>query len=308
MITRKRISMPGAFVVALSLIFGAGCRKNATGPDLTAGITSNQDAAQSLANAVGEDNGGVADQMGDIADATGSTGISANVGSYWNEAGLLKAATTSGDTIVKTFNSADTSWTVYVSRSRVGLLGRQAGFTRTYYIKFIDQNGVALPRYATTSPVDTASTILFKVLNGSGYTITRFVSTHLLSISANYVVTGANTSAITVNGSFTRTGTDTMITLTGERVLNHTLTATLDNVTGPRAPRYLSSTRVPRATSGRITGTYSATVSVVRGDSYTERSFSKTFEITFNSDGSASIVVNGSQYTCNTTYGELSGS
>jgi hypothetical protein len=308
MIDLKRSTNSALIAIAFGMLLVTGCRKNSTGPPLDASLNSNQDAAQSVANAVGEDNGGVMDQMGDIADATGSAGISANVGTYWTEETLMKSTTTNGDTIVKTFNTSDTSWTVYVSRSRVGLLGRQAGFTRTYYMKFIDQDGIALPRYITmTTPADTASTILFKVLAGLGYTQTRYVSTYLLSISSDLVVTGAKTSTITVNGTFTRTGTDTIMTRTGERVLNHTLVASLQNVTGPRTPRYLTSTRVPRATGGTITGTYTATVSVVRGDSYTERNFTKTFTITFGIDGIGSINMNGTRFTCDITYGELSG-
>jgi hypothetical protein len=297
-----------ALVVVTLLLFDSGCRKNSTGPVLNSSINSNQDVAQSIADAVGEDNGGVTDQMGDIADATGSAGISSNVGSASLEAALMKSVSAAGDSVTKTFNASDTSWTVFVSRNRVGLFGRQAGFTRTYYIKFIDYNRVALPRYiTTTSLADTASTIIFKVLNGSGYAVTRFVSTHLLSISSDYSVTGTNTSVITVNGSFTRTGIDTIKTATGERVLNYTLTADLQEVTGPRTPRYASLARVPRASSGTISGTYTATVSVLRGDAYSERSFTKTFIVTFGA-GNGSIDVGGSKFTCDLQVGETSGS
>jgi hypothetical protein len=294
-----------AFAGAAMLLVGSGCKKNSTAPVVAASVTSNQDAAQSIANAVGEDNGGVTDQMGDVADATGSAGISANVGSVSLEGPLMKALTTVGDSVTKkTFNASDTSWTVSVARNRVGLLGRQAGFTRTYYVKFIDQNGVALPRYVTTTtPADTASTIVFMVLNGTGYTVTRFVSAHLLSISSDFMVTGTNTSVIMVNGIFTRTGTDTVKTLIGERVLNYTLVADLQNVTRPRTPRYALVTRGPRATGGAITGTYTATVTVLKGDSYSERSFTKTFTLTFGQD-TGSIDVGGAKFTCDLQAGE----
>ena len=302
---QKREPIAALVVVAL-LLFGSGCRKNSTAPVLNASVNSNQDAAQSIADAVGEDNGGVTDQMGDIADATGSAGISSNVGSASPEAALMKSVSAAGDSVTKIFNASDTSWTVSVSRDRVGLFGRQAGFTRTYYIKFIDRNGVALPRYTTTtSPADTASTIIFMVLDGSGYTVTRFVSTHLLSISSNYKVAGTNTSMITVNGTFTRTGIDTIKTATGERVLNYSLTANLLDVVGPRTPRYASLARAPRATSGTISGTYTATVGVLRGDAYSERSFTKTFTVTFGA-GSGSIDVGGSKFTCDLQVGETS--
>ena len=291
----------------MSMVLVTGCKKNSTGPVLDASTNSNQDAAQSIANAVGEDNGGMTDQMGDIADATGSAGISANVGSSWTEDVLMKATTAVGDTISKTFNVTDTSWTVFVSRSRIGLLGRAAEFTRSYYIKFIDPNGVALPRYITTSPADTASTIVFKVLNGTGHITTTRLSTHLLSISSDFLVTRVDSTTMMANGAFTRTGTDTISTLAGMRVLNYTLSANLQNVTGPRIPRYLTSQRLPRATGGSMTGTYTATVSVLRGDSYSERSFTKAFTVTFGNAGGSIDLHNGSSYQCNITYGELSG-
>lgn len=287
-------------LVALILV-GSGCRKNSTSPALSA--DANQDVAQSVANAVGEDNGGVTDQMGDIADATGSAGISSNVGTAAPGSVLMKTEGSTSDSVSRTFNAADTSWAVFVTRSRVGLFGRQAGFTRSYYIKFIDQNGIAIPRYLTTSPADTASTVHFMVQSGSGYTITRFVSTHLLSLSSDFTVTGANTPVITINGSFTRTGVDTIETAKAERVLNYTLTATLENVTRPRVPRYTPGATIVRATGGTITGTYTANVTVLRGDSYSQRSFSKSFTVTFG-DNTASIEVEGEHFTCDLQSGE----
>ena len=301
---KRQRTLTIATAVLAVLIGGTGCKKNSTAPVVNTGVTSSQDAAQSIANAVGEDNGGVTDQMGDVADATGSAGISANVGAASPEESLMKSVVTAGDSVSKTFNASDTSWTIYVSRSRVGLFGRQAGFTRTYYMKFIDQNGLALLRYITaTSPADTASTIIFMALNGSGYTITRFVSTHLLSITSDFTVTGANTSVITLNGTFSRTGTDTIKTATGERALNYTLVGTLQNVTRPRIPRYTLGPTIRRATGGTITGTYTATVSVLKGDSYSERSFTKTFTVTFG-DNTGSIDVAGAKFTCDLQSGE----
>ena len=307
MTARKRTRVAGMAIATL-LLFGPGCRKNSSAPtgtsDANPSLSSNQDAAQSIANAIGEDNGGVTDQLGDMADETGSSGISANVGSASPNGALMKSVSTAGDSVTKTYNPSDTSWTVTVVRNRVGLLGRQAGFTRTYYIKFIDQDGVAQPRYITANtPADTASTILFTILNGSGYTITRFASTHLLSLSGNFTATGANTSVLTVNGTFTRTGTDTITTQGGERVLDYTLSASLQDVTRPRTPRYGLVSTGPRATGGTITGTYTATVTVLKGESYSERSFTKTFTVTFG-DGTGSIDIGGAKFACDLQVGE----
>ncbi len=302
---RKGFSV-AAIALAILVLAGPGCRKSSTSPVTNStGATSNQDAAQSIANAVGEDNGGVIDQMGDAVDATGSSGVAANVGSASaGNDGLLKGLLANSDSVTKTFNASDTSWTVFVSRSRTGLFGRQAAFTRTYYLKFIDANGVALPRYITTGTPDTATAIILKILDGTGQVITRYVSTHLLSISSSFVITGTNTPVVTVNGTFSRVGTDTVKTFSGLRVLNYTLTGTLTNVTRPRIPRYVQWNGVPRATSGTITGTYTATVSVISGSSYTERSFTKTFTITFGTDGTGSMDVDGTRFSCDLQVGE----
>jgi hypothetical protein len=302
----ESISLFFPFVVAVILFAISGCRKNTVAPEISATtVSSNQDAAQSIANAVGEDNGGLSDQMGDIADATGSAGVSTRVGSEWIGSGLGKAAGGAEDSVTKVFDASDTSWTVYITRNRGGLLGREAAFVRTYYLKFIDPSGTAIPRYTTSTPADTASTILFKVLSGSGHVITRFVSTHLLSIAGDFVVTNANSSTLTFNGTLTRTGTDTINTFNGQRVLNYTLVANLQNVTGPRTPRYLTSTRMVRVTGGTVSGTYTATVSVLKGSSYAERSFAKTFTVTFGG-GTGLIEVGGSQYSCDLQVGEVS--
>ena len=304
MTTRRGNRVKIAVVASVVGMWISGCNK-ATEPAVDS--NPDQDVAESVANSLGETNGGVSDQLGDIADATGSGGIQAVQGILEGGPDAIGTAVASGDTVTKTFNSADTSWTINVSRSRVGVFGRMAGFTRSYYIKFIDPNGVAIPAYITnTVPKDTAATIHFKVLSGTGYDITQRISNHLLSLTSDWTATGTNTSTITVNGTSTRTGTDTIQTIGSLRELNHTLSLSFVNVTSPRVPRFNATASIPRATGGTISGNYSATVSVLRGASYAERSFSRTFTVTFG-NGVGSINVGGSHFSCNLTYGELSG-
>jgi hypothetical protein len=305
MVTRKRGQLTIAIVATVVGLCISGCNK-ATEPAVDS--NPNQDVAESVANSLGETNGGVSDQLGDIADVTGSVGIQAVRGIIAGGPDVIGNLTSSADTVTKTFNASDTSWTINVSRSRVGFFGRMAGFTRTYYIKFIDPSGTAIPAYIiNTIPKDTASMIRFRVLSGTGYDITRRMSNHLLTLTSDWIATGTNTSTITVNGSSTRTGVDTIQTVGSLRVLSHTLSLTFINVTSPRVPRFNATASITRATGGTVSGTYSATVSVLRGTSYAERSFSRTFTVTFGNDVGA-IDVGGSRFLCNLTYGELSGS
>src|SRR5512135_326515 len=99
--TVRRKIIAAACAAMVLLVFGSGCRKNSTEPGSTeTAATSTQDAAQSIANAVGEDNGGVTDQMGDAVDATGSSGVAANVGSASTGNNvLLKGDLANADTV-----------------------------------------------------------------------------------------------------------------------------------------------------------------------------------------------------------------
>jgi hypothetical protein len=292
------------FVVLLTLVFSlTGCKKNATEPVVEA--TTTEDAAESVANALGEDNGGVADQVGDIADLSGALGIRPEAAVIEEKYGMSVAA---GDTVSKTYDTATQTWTLFVSRSRTNFLGLyRSGFTRTYKYQFVNKNSQSQQNYITGT--DTAYTINFKVISGAGYAVTRRMSHNLLSLVSDWVVTGANTSTITINGTSKRVGADTLTTHNFVRSLNHSLDLTFTNVTGPRSPRPNFSAgmmRSPRITGGTINGTYAATVGVLRGESYSEKSFTKTFSVTF--DGSAgSINLGGRLFRCDLLYGELTG-
>lgn len=293
------------FVILLTLVFSlTGCKKNATDPIVDANTT--EDAAESVANSLGEDNGGVADQMGDIADLSGSLGIQPEAAVLAEKYGI---STTAGDTVYKNYDAGTQTWTLFVSRSKVNFLGLyRSGFTRTYNYQFINKNNVPQQRYITGT--DTAYTIKFKVLDGSGYAFTRRMNHRLLSLTSDWVVTGANTSTVTINGTSTRIGADTLTTHNFVRSLNYTLDLAFVNVTGPRAPRVgsgIGMARSPRMTGGTITGTYTASVGVLRGDAYTERNFTKTFTITFDGSG-GNINLNGRMFKVDLLYGELTGS
>lgn len=292
------------FTVVLTLVFSfTGCKKNATDPVVDA--TTTEDAAESVANALGEDNGGVADQVGDIADLSGAIGIRPEAAVIEEKYGMSVAA---GDTVSKTYDVATQTWTLFVSRSRTNFLGLyRSGFMRTYKYQFINKNGQAQQNYITGT--DTAYTINFKVINGTGYAITRRMSHNLLSLVSDWVVTGANTSTITINGTSRRVGADTLTTHNFVRSLNHTLDLTFANVTGPRSPRPSFSAgmmRNPRITGGTIGGIYAATVGVLRGEAYSEKTFTKTFSVTFDGSG-GSINLGGRLFRCDLLYGELTG-
>lgn len=279
----------------INLILGAmillglfiGCQKD--NPVNTGdGITALDDAAASVASALGN-NGGAIDEIGDIVTIASASGLQ-------NEDGAILgkyASDSSYNSVTKTYDSGTGWWTLTLSRQRVGDFG-YGNMNRTYQYQFLNSGGNFQQYWLTGA--DTAYSIHFKIVNGTGELHTRRLDHHLLSLSGEWMITGTNTNTITVNtynsGAYARAGSDTITTYNAVRTLNHTLTMTFTNVTGPRYSRLHLATK----TSGTITGTYHADITFTRGSLYTERTIDKTFSITLGGDGYADIHCGGRRF------------
>jgi hypothetical protein len=84
------------------------------------------------------------------------------------------------------------------------------------------------------------------------------------------------------------------------RTLDHTLNLTFTDVKGPRGLRG----DVHRNLSGTISGTYDATVTFQRGDSYSEKTVNRTFTIELG-NGDATLRIRGVRFGCDLLLGEL---
>ncbi|MGB2867920.1 MAG: hypothetical protein WBD36_05680 [Bacteroidota bacterium] len=281
-------------VLALAVV--AGCKKNSTEP--VSDTNATEDAAASIASSFSDDGGGVADQMGDATDLASSGGIQAEINAnifYSRHGGA--SVDTSYDAVTKT-------WTITINRSRTSLTGvYSAGIYRKYSCQFLNKSGQPQKYFVVPKPgsgPDTAYTILFKILQGNGYRIARYLTQRLDSLSGDWTITGTNTPTVTINGSYYKRGADTLTTRNAVRTLNHELTLAFTNCTAARGNR----STISQTMSGTVSGTYNATISVTRGEVYNERSISRTFTVTF-SGGTGTININGNTFTMNMRYGEL---
>jgi hypothetical protein len=209
-------------VISLAaLLWIVGCTKS-TAPTVVEDIAS-EDAAMTIASALGEEDGGALDQMGDATD------LASQAGSLMEAAKGTEIAYTLGvqDSVSKIFNTTDTSWTVFVKRVRTSMLGMNtAAFFRLYQIQFRNRNGIAQQAYVVNG--DTAYSMNFKILAGSGVRKVALRRTHrLASLSGSWVITGTNTRVTTVNGNSSSAGSDTLRTREAERTLNYTLSQRL---------------------------------------------------------------------------------
>ncbi len=282
-----------SFVPLLAAAILAGCDKD---PEATVDPILEEDAATAVAGAVSEDGGGAADQLNDVSGLSTSGGLSAEVSLF--DAALGVNSPASVDT---TYVPADTATIFTINRARSSLAGTYVSLVScSYFVKFINVNGVAQRRYIVGS--DTARSMIFRILYGRGYHRTPFRVHRLDSLSGNWVVTNLNTPVVTVNGTYYRSGTDTLRTRNAERTHDNALTATFTNVTRPR--RGLGGTT--DAISGTISGNYTATVTFTNGDLYKERSINKNFTIEL-SGADANINIDGRRFRSSWQRGEMHG-
>ena len=287
-ISRRAVS--AGIILATLLLMGlfSGCQRgnpvNAGG-----GITALDDAAASLADALGTNNGGAFDQIGDVVTIASASGMQ-------NEGGALLgnyASDSSYTSVTKSYDSISGWWTLTLSRHRSGEFG-YAQMYREYRYQFLNSGG-NVQQYWLTGP-DTAYSIHFKIVSGTGDHHTPRLDHHLLSLSGEWMVTGTNTGTITVNtyngGAYTRVGSDTITTDNAVRTLNNTLTMTFVDVTGPRYSRMQFGARP----SGTITGTYHAQITFTRGSLYSEKTIDRSFTITLGGDGHGDIQCGGRRF------------
>ncbi len=151
-----------------------------------------------------------------------------------------------------------------------------------------------------TNGTDTAYSVQFDIVSGSGEHRTLRVSQQLTGLSGSWVATGVNTDTVTINGTYSRSAVDTITTPFATRTLNHSISMNFVDLKGPRGSRLDLSQNL----SGTVTGEYQAQVTFQRGTAYRERSVDRNFTIVLG-DGSASISLDGKHFMSNVQTGDL---
>ncbi len=263
----------------------AGCGNDDPVAPSASDVTADADAAGVIAADVATDNGGLTDQIADLTVAVGG----------------LDAAKAVPDPRFQnaTYDPASGTWTITVERERGDPEGvPYAHITREYTLRFLDAEGQPQPFRIVDG--DTARTVEFAIVAGTGTHRTLRFEQNLDALAAAFVVTGVNTDLLTINGTYSRDASNRFETPRFTRTLAGAFDAELIDVTVPRGAGHDFS----QAVSGTITGSYVADITVERGDDYLERHVDRTFTIVFG-DGEATIALNGRHYVANVATGEL---
>ena len=279
----------GFGIIMLLTIVMSGCRDN-TITDSGTNITSTDDAAESIAASLASPNGGVMDQVGDVLDVPSIAGI-----------GKTNASSISPSDVTKQYDDATGWWTVTVARQKT-MMHHTAEIHRVYQYQFLNKDNHFQKFWLTG--IDTAHSIHFKIINGTG----NFTSPHHLhrlnSVSADWLATNTNTPIVTLNtvndGAYTCSGSDTLSKNGRVRTLNYTLSMVFHDVTGPRGHRL----DLEDKTGGTITGTYIATVTFTSGTGYSERNINQSFTLTLGG-GNADLHIGGRHFHPNMRTGDL---
>jgi hypothetical protein len=296
----KAISITGCFIAALFIF---GCQKNnaPTQPTITTSLSANEDAAESIASDVGEENGGMSDQASDVTTIASLTGFRDTV--------TLSADATTLDTVTvdTSYNPVAKTWTVAVTRSHRRVIGSSTYYsfiTRTYDYQYLTSDGDTLKYWIgiNNGKIDTARTLRVTIVNGSGYHKTNSISERLQSISGVWIVSLTNSDSVVISGSYSRTAIDTILTRSAKRTLTNTFTLTSLSL---RFPRSAIRANFFQKMTGSISGTFQATVNFISGQGYSDKTISDTFSAVFNGDGTCTITINGNNYTSNVQLGEL---
>lgn len=277
-------------VLTFAMLLLVGCNKDSLDPaaDETATLTASDDAAESVAGNISEDTGGLTDQMGDLLSLAGNNGF-AKLG----QDGDVEEISREYDPITGT-------WTIIIERERSNPAGtHSASIYREYTLQFLNADGEPQQFWLTNG--DTARTIQFDIVAGSGEHHTPRIDHYLTGLSGSFTATNVHTELITINGSYFRSGVDTLTTNRLQRTMDHSLDLTVTDLTGPRGirPRNLS-----EALSGTISGTYHAFITWTRGEAYRETEINRSFTIVIG-DGTAEIDLGGKRYRSNLQTGDI---
>jgi len=290
-VAKRLFALSSVAAFCLATVLFTGCSKNTNNP-IAASDQNNQigmiadNVADAVSDALASNNGGALDQVNDVLELAAGVGIGSGTG----------LGKDSGDSTLvnRTYDSTAVAWTVSVFKQKSLLPLYYGVWTREYWHQF-SANGHPQKFRITGNVV--ADNVKHKLTGGTGYFFTPRLVHRLRSISSYWTASNTNTDTITINGTYSRAGVDTVLAaLRKGTVLDHMLSLNFINVKGPRGSRLDRSEK----TSGTIEGTYTATITVPGKDPVT---ITRMFTITLGG-GNATFSVDGTRYIADLATGD----
>lgn len=251
-------------------------------------LTPDRDAAETLANALAINTGGVMDQIADLCEFLVPSGnrMPGNDNSRYV-------------TMNKTYDEFTQEWTITYEKVRgvedsIGY----AHIYRVYILKYLNADEMPQKYYVTDG--DTARAVRFRSLGATGSNITRRIRHQLDSLNVNWTVTNANQTYVSLTGTYYRAGQDTISGWNKLRVSDHSMTLDFNDFQVRRALY----THTYQYHNGSVSGNVSATVTFLEGTPYTDTVISRPVNILVG-NGRGEIDLGDLDFTADLAAGEL---
>jgi hypothetical protein len=288
-----RLSSALVLLVALLALPLTGCDSATTEADDDLDGQALNDAAETVALSVAQEPGGATDQVSDLLFLPGLVSQHRGHGPGGGFGDRDCDSDGNGDgpcppgqgDVDLTYDDDRGVWTAVIDRERTTPSGRTASMYRVYEFQFLGPDGTPQPEYVTEG--DTANTITFAILEGSGSFSGPAVTHSLDDLTGAWTITGADTDLLTITGAYTRAGTHTMDRERVNRTMSYVLEASMDLT----LPREGSLDQL----SGTIEGSYDGTRTVERNGETRTSDINTTFVATIE-DGEVSIEMEGGRF------------
>ena len=268
-----------------ALLMFTGC-DSSSNDDVVLDEETATDVATTVALSVSEEDGGVADQLEDVVTLT--------------NAATLSKQSTSHPTINTSnpeYNSETGTWTVDISRERTSANGqRSISYQRSYEYQFLDADGQPQQFFSTDSTL-AASTIIFRILSGSGQYSSPEVQSGLNSLTADWTVSNADEEMFTVSGTYQRSASSIIERALVTRTMDYSLVINELEINVPKGG-------LLRDFTGTFSGDYEANRSTNVENSERDVEVSISIDVTID-DNQVIIDIDRDRYISTLDTGEL---
>jgi len=265
-----------------------GCSSDdSTAPSSALLPSADEDVAETVLGALATDNGGLTDQLGDLSSLATAT------------ASLAPSAASTPGMGTPSYDSTTGNWTVQLMKEQGLQAGqRYARYTRTYMYQYRDRNGEPQKSWLVGS--DTARTMVFSIIDGSGYCRTGRYCGNQTRLTAQWTVANVHTDTLVIAGNCQMEGVDTLKSNQAQRALQYQLTLEFANM---RCPRNVGE-EATQQIQGELAASVLATVTFMNGQAYGETNIERNMTIQM-AQGAARISVHGHTYQGDLTTGDI---
>lgn len=258
-------------------------------------LVSSQESAEAIASNISTETGGSSDQLVYLSDLADENGIENIINSSSN---LAKSNSENIVSVDTSYNSSEGKWTITITRERtVAQRNLTSNFYHVFTVQYL-KDGVAQKYFVSNG--DTANTIRFNIVEGSGALQSNRLSHNLKSVSGNWTATVEN-NILAVNGSYNRAAEDAYIGVSTQRNFDFSLQL---NFTGISIPTY-NGEDLSVYVAGTMSGQFTANYSAVKNGETIEKNVDTSFKIKFTASKTFQIEVDGDEYDADIETGEI---